>query len=170
MQRITMDDLKKMILFEDEHWMVFDKPAGIVIHEGNKHWTDLSMNDYLELWWEKQGEHHETFKPAFGYRLDKDTSGVLIAAKTYDALQYLNQIIRERKIDKEYLTWVVGETPPEAEIDVNLEKGFDAKFGKSRVWVKKNGERTARTSFRTLKTVNHPLLGKISLLKVKIYT
>lgn len=119
MQRISESELKKMILSESEHWLVFDKPAGIVLHEGNKHRNDLSMNDYLEA---AAGSGDETFTPSFGYRLDKDTSGVLIAAKTYDALQKLNSIIRERNIDKNYLCLVVGKPPQSGTIDRNLEK------------------------------------------------
>jgi 23S rRNA pseudouridine955/2504/2580 synthase len=68
------------------------------------------MNDYLEEYIQyKKTESTEntTFKPSFGYRLDKDTSGVLIAAKTYNALQYINEIIRDRKVDKWYETIVV---------------------------------------------------------------
>jgi 23S rRNA pseudouridine955/2504/2580 synthase len=73
------------------------------------------MNDYLETYVSKSlkskvqspKSNIETFKPSFGYRLDKDTSGVLIAAQNYPALQYINEIIRDRKIEKKYLAIVV---------------------------------------------------------------
>lgn len=87
------------------------------------------MNDYLEKYLNykegkdekdekgEKGKHinsstpqrtnSQTFKPSYGFRLDKDTSGVLIAAKNYEALQYINKIIRDRKINKKYLTIVV---------------------------------------------------------------
>lgn len=68
------------------------------------------MNDYLEEYIKHNAtetKENNTFKPSFGYRLDKDTSGVLIAAKTYNALQYINKIIRDRNVDKWYETIVV---------------------------------------------------------------
>ncbi len=167
---VNKERVKKMILFEDTHWLVFDKPAGVVLHGWNKHTADLTMNDYLAVVIGWEDIETSTFKPAFGYRLDKDTSGVLIAGKTYDALQYLNEIIRERKIDKQYMAWVLGTTPSHGEIDLRLEKGFDKTFGKSRVWVKKDWEWTAKTSFETVKTIKHKDLWELSLLKLKIYT
>jgi len=129
MKNIDQKELDAMILYEDNNWLVFDKPAGIVAHEGNNHWSDLSMNDYLEAkltpclisqplrpsgtspYQGRQAQEEsvggDIFKPSFGYRLDKDTSGVLIGAKNYEALQYLNQIIRDRKIEKEYVCLVM---------------------------------------------------------------
>lgn len=76
MEKVDIKKLKQQILYEDDRRVVFDKPAGVSMHPGNKHRNDLSMNDYLE----KYTEAHktDTFKPSFGYRLDKDTSGVLI--------------------------------------------------------------------------------------------
>jgi 23S rRNA-/tRNA-specific pseudouridylate synthase len=108
MKNLNLEDIEKMIVHEDDNRIVFNKPAGIVAHPSNKHMNDLAMNDYLDKYCQLKDIHtdSETFKPSFGYRLDKDTSGVLIAAKNYDALQYLNKIIRDREIDKEYMTIV----------------------------------------------------------------
>jgi 23S rRNA pseudouridine955/2504/2580 synthase len=63
-----------------------------------------------------------TFTPSFCYRLDKDTSGVIIAAITYPALQLLNELIRERKVSKVYHAIVVGDTPEKGSIDKPLFK------------------------------------------------
>lgn len=105
---VTLEQIQKMILYEDNNWLVFNKPAGIVMHGGNKQENVLAMHDYLKRYTSLTGiEVNETFSPQFCYRLDKDTSGVLIAAKNYEALQYLNKLIRERKLQKQYLTVVV---------------------------------------------------------------
>jgi len=48
MKKIDLGKIKKWILYEDSNRVVFDKPAGIPMHGGNKHYNDLSMNDYLE--------------------------------------------------------------------------------------------------------------------------
>ncbi len=63
-----------------------------------------------------------TFKPSFGFRLDKDTSGIIVGAKDYEALQYLNEIIRDRKVKKKYLAVVKGKAPRSMIIDKPLFK------------------------------------------------
>lgn len=111
-----------------------------------------------------------TFKPAFGYRLDKDTSGVLIAGKTYDALQYINKLIRERQIDKYYLTLVAGKFPSHVLIDKPLEKQYNERFDRSQVKVDFRYGVPAKSECRCEKSFHHSELGDISLVKVKIET
>lgn len=138
------------------------------MHPGNKHWNDLSMNDYLEKYTENYKT--ETFKPSFGYRLDKDTSGVLIGAKSYEALQYINTIIRERTIDKYYLTIVVGIFPKHLLIDKPLTKSYNKKFDRSQVKIDYKEGLESKTECWLEKSFTHPLLGQLSLVKVKIHT
>jgi 23S rRNA pseudouridine955/2504/2580 synthase len=117
-------NLKQLIIYEDGNRIFWNKPAGVVIHPSTNHYKDACMNDYLEqyLGFEDDG-NSETFKPSFCYRLDKDTSGILIAAKTYDALKHLNEMIRTRDegIEKYYLAVVVGR-PANQTIDAPLFK------------------------------------------------
>ncbi len=168
LEKVDMDKVKKQILYEDDHWIVFDKPAGIPMHPGNKHRNDLSMNDYLEKYAESYKT--QTFKPSFGYRLDRDTSGVLIGAKTYESLQYINTIIRERTIDKYYLTIVVGRFPKHLVIDKPLARSYDKKLDRSHVKVDYREWLESKTECRLEKSFTHPLLGQLSLLKIKIHT
>lgn len=176
MKKLEVDDIKKMIIYEDKNWIVFDKPAWIILHPSDKHWNDLCMNDYLEryvemtIWSTYKSEWEtETFKPSFGYRLDKDTSWVLIAAKNYPALQYINEIIRDRQIEKKYLTIVVGDFPEYMQIDKSLEKVYDKKFDRSHMVLDRSWL-TAKTECWNKKTIYHPELWLISLLEVKIDT
>lgn len=168
LEKVDIIQLKQHILYEDDHRVVFDKPAGIPMHPGNKHRNDLSMNDYLEVY--AKSHQTATFKPSFGYRLDRDTSGVLIWAKTYDALQYINQIVRDRAIDKYYLAFVVGDFPSHLVIDVPLARSYDKKFDRSHVKVDYREGLISKTECRLEKSFLHPLLGKISLIRVKIHT
>lgn len=167
-KKLTRDEIQSFILFENENWIVFDKPAGIVVHEGNNHWKDLSMNDYLETYLSdlKTG----TFKPSFGYRLDKDTSWVLIGAENYEALQYLNRIIRDREIEKYYLAIVVGNSPKKMMIEKKLEKIVDQKFGRAKVVVNWKTGQEAKSEVETIKTIYDKELGQVSLVKVKLWT
>lgn len=83
---ISIEDIKKQIVYEDEHWVFWNKPYGIVIHPGNFHLNDITLNDYLEAYvhwsWKKEGKDPQkmgaTFTPSFGFRLDKDTSGLIV--------------------------------------------------------------------------------------------
>ena len=170
-KKTNLDDIKKMILYEDANWVVFDKPAGVVAHPWNQHTNDLCMNDFLERYCDltKILERKSTFKPSFGYRLDKDTSGVLIAAKNYEALQYLNEIIRNRDINKEYKTMVEWELPKNLLVEKNIDKVYDKKFGSSRMVVSQNGL-SAKSEFFNQKTIDHSILWKISLVGVNLYT
>lgn len=173
-QKLNPELVRSRILYEDEHRIAFNKPAGIVLHPSNKHWNDLCMNDYLEWYCEQIGlnqkAENQTFKPSFWYRLDKDTSGVLIAAKTYEALQYINQIIRERAISKEYLTFVAGKFPKHLIIDKAIEKTYNAKFARAQMQLNESDGLDSKTECRCEKTFQHKDLGQISLVRVKLYS
>jgi len=138
------------------------------MHPGNKHRNDLCMNDYLD----KYAEEYKTatFKPSFGYRLDRDTSWVLIAAKSYEALQYINSIIRERDIDKYYLAFVIGKFPEHLIIKKPLTKTYTKEFDRSQVKVDYDNWLEAKTECWLEQFIKHPQLGPISLLKIKIHT
>lgn len=175
LKKLTLDEITPRILYEDNHRLVFNKPADTVIHPSNQHWNDLCMNDYLERYlkttWAWTKEQQESwFIPSFWYRLDKDTSWVLIAAKTYEALQYLNETIRERNIEKEYFTFVVWEFPQYKKIDKPLEKSYDPKFDRAHVKINSKDWVEAVTECWKEKIIYHPVLWQISLVKVKIHT
>ncbi len=159
--------VEEMLVFENDNWIVFDKPAGTLMHGGTKNNNVLTMNDYVEKYLDKLVSR--TFKPSFAYRLDKDTSWVLIAAKTYESLQYINQVIRDRKIDKEYFVIVEGKPIKHWVIEKPLKKIYNKKFDRSQMIVDREGLES-KTEFWTERTINHHVLGVISLLRVKIYT
>ncbi len=173
-QKLDPNLVKSRIIYEDDNRLVFNKPAGIVIHPSNKHRNDLCMNDYLERYCEKnwiiKDTKNQTFKPSFWYRLDKDTSWVLIAAKNYEALQYINEIIRERAISKEYLTIVAWKFPKHLIIDKAIEKTYNSKFDRAQMQLNESDWLDSKTECRLDKTYKHPQLLDISLVKVKLYS
>ncbi len=164
-----LDKLKQLIIYENENWIVWDKPYGVVMHGGNKHYLDLSMNDYLDAYvWDKN-KSDLSFKPAFAYRLDKDTSGILIAAKNYEALKYINGIIRDRDIDKNYLAIVRWKFPQHVLIEKRLKKTFNEKYDRWQMEISSDGVE-ASTECDLVWTSKHPDMWDISLLRVKIKT
>ncbi len=99
-------DIPLNILFEDPHLIAIDKPAGLVVHPAPGHPSGTFVNALLHHCKELQGS--DSLRPGIVHRLDKDTSGVLLAAKTQEAHQKLVQAFSERKIDKTYLAIAVG--------------------------------------------------------------
>lgn len=95
---------------------------------------------------------------------------MLIGAKSYEALQYINTIIRERNIEKQYLTLVVGTFPKHLVIDKPLARSYDKKFDRSHVKIDYREGQEAKTECWLEKAFTHPLLGPLSLVRVKIHT
>lgn len=90
------------IIFEDENLMVLDKPPGVVVDKSNTQTTD-TLEDILQ---KEYGIKLE--RGGIVHRLDKDTSGVMLVAKTQKALENLQAQFKERKTKKEYLALVHG--------------------------------------------------------------
>ena len=93
-------------VFEDEHLAVLDKPAGLVVHPGPGHWDDTLVNVLVERGTTlSQGATQG--RPGIVHRLDRDTSGLLLVAKTDRAHQRLARLIEQRKVERVYaaLTW-----------------------------------------------------------------
>lgn len=105
------------ILHEDKHILVVNKPSGLAIHPGSGI-TGSTLVDQVRA---HVGEIPEgEFKPAPAHRLDRETSGVVIVAKTRQAIVRLAEIFTERDTRKIYLTLVSGELDPEGLIDIPL--------------------------------------------------
>ncbi|PRD41341.1 RluA family pseudouridine synthase [Phyllobacterium phragmitis] len=95
------DVLAQMLLYENEKVYVFNKPAGLAVQGGSG--VVRHVDDMLEAWRNKRGE-----KPRLVHRLDRDTSGVLVVAKTRGAAQALTKAFRERDTKKTYWALVKG--------------------------------------------------------------
>ncbi len=95
------DLLSKMLLYEDRKVFVLDKPAGLAVQGGSG--VTRSVDSMLEAWRNARGE-----KPRLVHRLDRDTSGVLVVARTRGAAQALTSAFRERDTKKIYWALVRG--------------------------------------------------------------
>lgn len=81
--------------------MAFNKPAGLAVHPGSSHQDSFVSRLHIQF-------AGSRFMPTPAHRLDKDTSGILLVAKSYQALQWLHSLFRSREIVKEYFAWVDG--------------------------------------------------------------
>ena len=101
------------VVYEDEHILVVNKPAGLILHEDDKEKKNTLANQVLSYLYQK-GEYDpktsQGFIPGPVHRLDRNTSGLVIFGKTFSALKDLNEMVRLRHcIKKEYVTIVSGE-------------------------------------------------------------
>ena len=134
------------VVFEDPDLLVVDKPAGLTVHPGPGHPDRTIVNAVLALVPDLKGIGG-TLRPGIVHRLDKDTSGLLVIAKSETAHAALSCQFKERQVTKAYLALVQGRPePPEATIDGPI--GRHPKDRK-RMAVVTTG-REATTTYRTL--------------------
>ncbi len=151
-------------VYEDDEILVVNKPAGVASHPGTGIAPGESLIERVQA---QLGEKEEwsggLFAPSLVHRLDKDTSGVLLVAKTGARLRSLVEALREGRIRKQYLALVVGHPhPASGTIDAPLAREDNASGAKS--LVAEEG-RAALTRFKTLQKV-----GPYALLQVIIET
>lgn len=102
------------ILYEDDWLLAIDKPAGMLVHPTSRERHGTVANALLGYW---QGENR---RPTFPHRLDRETSGVLLVAKTAEAAGVLAQQFEHREVHKEYLALVAGKLDTEREISAPI--------------------------------------------------
>lgn len=99
------------VVYEDENILLVDKPAGLVVHADDSASPDTliaRIQAYLYNRGEYRPEEEKAFAPALCNRIDRNTAGIVIAAKNAEALRIMNEKIRNRRIDKRYLLAVHG--------------------------------------------------------------
>ena len=156
------------IVYEDENLMLLNKRPGLVVHADETEKVNTLINHiqaylYQKREWNPRWEN--AFTPALCNRIDRNTGGIVIAAKNAETLRIINQKIRDREIDKRYLCITVGAPrPPQGEVSCFLLK--DEKKKQVAVYHRPvPGGKTAVTRYRTLET-----RGELSLLEVELLT
>jgi len=98
------EDIPLDILHEDEHILVINKPAGLVVHPAVGNWSGTLQNGLLH----HQANLIELPRAGIVHRLDKDTSGVMVVAKSLVAHKYLVEALQAREVKREYRALVIG--------------------------------------------------------------
>ncbi|MEE0439553.1 MAG: RluA family pseudouridine synthase [Ruminococcus sp.] len=99
------------VLYEDTNILIVDKPVGLVVHTDDNHTKDTLIHRIQHYLYQEKAyipEQEHAFAPALCNRLDRNTSGIVIAAKTALGLREMNQMIREDRVQKVYLCVAVG--------------------------------------------------------------
>ena len=143
------------VVFQDSEIVVVDKPAGLSVHPGPGHPDGTLVNALLARCPDIQGIGG-VHRPGIVHRLDKDTSGLMVVAKTERAHHSLSAQIKERQVHKGYLALTVG-IPPQDEGTIDLPIARDPRH-RQRMAVVLDG-RESRTHYRVVeKFDNHALL------------
>lgn len=99
------------IVYEDENIILVDKPTGILSHPDEDNYTDTAITRIKRYLYEKgdyKPDEEASFAPALVNRIDRNTSGIIIAAKNSESLRILNEKLKNRELHKLYLCVVIG--------------------------------------------------------------
>ncbi|MBE6908397.1 MAG: RluA family pseudouridine synthase [Ruminococcaceae bacterium] len=165
---LTIASPKLNIVYEDENILLLDKPAGQLCHAGDGDGGVTLLDHMLAyLYQSRQWRPREenAFTPALCNRIDRNTGGIVIAAKNAEALRILNDKIRDREVAKFYLCVCVGRPePPKGRLECFLRK--DEKDNRVRVYHHPVPDgRSAVTLYDTLAT-----RGELSLVEIELLT
>ena len=151
---LTVSVPKLNLVYEDENILLVDKKPGQAVHPHDGAEYGKTLIDHIQAYlyakreWRPREEN--AFTPALCNRIDRNTGGIVIAAKNAEALRILNEKIRDREIDKRYLAVIEGQIRPQA----GTLSGYLFKDAvKNRVYVTDTpqpGAKTAVTKYRTL--------------------
>lgn len=155
------------VIYEDDNILLVDKPVGMVVHEDNDNTSDTLINRILCYLW-KKGEYvpeeENSFVPALCNRIDRNTCGIVIAAKNAESLRILNAKIHDRELVKLYLCVLSG-TPESrsATLTAYLKKLSE----ENRVVVSDKpipDGLTIKTKYRVIETAGEQTLAEVDLL------
>lgn len=155
------------IIYEDENVILMDKPQGVLCHPDGKEYVNTliaSMKRYLYEKGEYNPAEENSFTPSLANRIDRNTGGIVIGAKNYLSLKILNQKIKNREIDKYYLTVCEGVFDKKSDV---LDGWLVKDERKNMVKVlsdKADGAKRIRTKYTVLDSYDDKSLVEIELL------
>ncbi len=165
--KLKKEDIDLKVLYECEDFMVIEKPAGVVVHPGESgHMKGTVVNALLDKIDEGVGE---VGRPGIVHRLDKDTSGVLIVAKTKRGYKHFVEQFKGRKVQKVYLTLVKG-VPEHKEGVIDSPISRNVRSRKKMGLVSEREGRKAISRYKIVKEYETLKGSFVSLVEVQIET
>jgi len=145
------------VVFEDEWLIVVDKPAGVVVHPARGHMTGTLAQALAD----RAGGGDDPQRPGIVHRLDRDTSGLLVVAKSDAVHRRLKAMLAERSLQREYLALVEG-IPPARTGTIEAPIGRD-RHDRLRHSLDSDSPRAAVTHFELIETLPHAALLRVRL-------
>ncbi len=159
LSELVPESVPMTVRYEDEHLLVVDKPAGVVTHPSAGHAGGTLVHGLLA---HAIAGGADPTRPGIVHRLDRDTSGLLVVARSERAHRRLQRMLRDRLIERHYTVLVHGRTPPALTVDRPI--GRDRKV-RTRQAIDVVDGREAVTHLRLLEP-----LGRVSLLEARLET
>ncbi len=163
-------DIPLSVVYEDNDILVIDKPAGLTVHPAPGNLDSTLVNALLAHCGTSLSGIGGVKRPGIVHRLDKETSGLMVVAKSDAAHQGLTLQFKDRLLSRKYKTFVLGAlVPPHGTIEKNIERSHK---DRKKMTVVKKGGRTARTDYKTLQVFKKKDAPKIiaSLVECKLHT
>ncbi len=172
------DDIKFDVLAEEKDFIVINKPAGLVVHPGNGNLDKTLVNGLIAKYPKITNVGEDKLRPGIVHRLDKQTSGVMIIARTKKGFDHLKEQFKKRKVKKTYIALTEGHIAKKQGVIegymqrskhnpmkriLNGEKSLQAKFSKTVYNVTKTFEDPQRTLVRAL-----PETGRMHQIRVHL--
>ena len=157
---VLAEDIPLSVVHEDEHLLVVDKPAGMVVHPAPGNWSGTLVNALLGRGSLPEGQGEE--RPGIVHRIDKETSGLLVVARTERAHRALSAAIAGRRISRRYATMVWGHVDKD-EVTVDKPVARDTRDRRRMAVVA--GGRQAKTTF-----VRLARFDSVDLLRAHLHT
>jgi len=152
-QAFEPDPVPLQVVYEDDDLMIVDKPPGLVVHPAPGHWRGTLMNGLLHA----RPDSRRLPRAGIVHRLDKDTSGLLMVARSERAFERLTAQVAARAVHRQYLAVVQGQTPERFSVDAAI--GRDPRDRLRMAVVPADRGKEARTHcLRLAQTGSHALL------------
>jgi len=160
---VKPENIPLNIVFEDEHLMIVNKAAGMVVHPAFQNWSGTLVNALTYHFQNLPEMPGNEGRPGLVHRIDKDTSGLLVIAKSEKALTGLAKQFFDHSIDRTYWALVWGEPePPQGTINVNVGRSLkDRRI--TTAFPQGDFGRTAITHYKTLKPLRYVTLVECKL-------
>jgi 23S rRNA pseudouridine1911/1915/1917 synthase len=160
---VVAENIPLDIVHEDEHLLIVNKKAGMVVHPAYQNWSGTLVNALTYHFQSLPEMKDNEGRPGLVHRIDKDTSGILVIAKTEDSMNFLARQFFEHTINRTYYALIWGEPDPsKGTIDVNI--GRSPKDRRLTVaFPDGSAGRTAITHYETLQPMRYVSLIKCNL-------
>jgi 23S rRNA pseudouridine1911/1915/1917 synthase len=158
---LVASEVSLTIIYEDEHLLVIDKPAGMTVHPAPGHRDDTLVNALLTHCGNTLSGIGGVMRPGIVHRIDKDTSGLLVVAKHDAAHRHLSAQLATRTLTREYMAIVKGlPTPVSGTIEASIGRSHS---NRKKMTVVKSGGRAAVTHYKLLQRLHNASLLRCSL-------
>lgn len=166
---MTAEELPLSVLYEDRRLLVVDKPAGLLVHPTNFERNGTLLNAMTFYLNREAVDGSEFVRPHLIHRLDRETSGVLIAAKDQKASRILCSHFKRSMFEKEYLAALAGDiAEDEGVIELPIGRNSDLKL-----WEARDDGKESETRYRVLRRLGHativsvePVTGRTNQIRI----